>query len=111
MDDRTHQPIAPAALFGAPIRSIPLAGATGQLQQPVAERPAAVDSVHARADCGRQRESHRGLHVGPGGRLSPNCADVEIGRRNIEGGGRISDYEHENYRAVLGTKGDLLERR
>ncbi len=41
--------------------------------------------------------------------LSPNCTNVEIGRRNIEGGGRTSDYEHQNYRAVMGTKGDFLD--
>lgn len=38
-----------------------------------------------------------------------NSADVSIGRRNIEGGGRTSFYEHNNIRAVLGTKGDLAE--
>lgn len=32
---------------------------------------------------------------------------VEIGRRNIEGGGRIADFEHINYRGVLGLRGDL----
>ena len=34
---------------------------------------------------------------------------MRIGRRNIEGGQRIKDYEHENYRAVVGTKGDFLD--
>ena len=33
--------------------------------------------------------------------------NVAIGRRNVEGGGRSSDYEHSNYRAVLGGKGDI----
>jgi outer membrane receptor protein involved in Fe transport len=36
-------------------------------------------------------------------------ADLDIGRRNVEGGGRGSDYEHTNYRAVAGTKGRLNE--
>lgn len=36
-----------------------------------------------------------------------SAVDVFIGRRNIEGGPRISDYEHTNYRAVLGFKGDF----
>ena len=35
-------------------------------------------------------------------------ANVEIGRRNIEGGGRISYYEHTNYRGVFGIKGEIL---
>ena len=36
-----------------------------------------------------------------------NSADVSIGRRNLEGGGRTSFYEHNNIRAVIGTKGDI----
>lgn len=32
---------------------------------------------------------------------------VSIGRRNIEGGPRMFGYEHENYRGVLGVKGDI----
>jgi outer membrane receptor protein involved in Fe transport len=38
-----------------------------------------------------------------------NSADVSIGRRNIEGGGRTSFYEHNNIRAVLGTRGDVTD--
>ena len=34
-------------------------------------------------------------------------ADLDIGRRNIEGGGRESTYEHINYRAVAGANGKL----
>jgi len=34
-------------------------------------------------------------------------ASVEIGRRNVEGGQRLQQYEHTNYRAVLGATGDL----
>ena len=36
-------------------------------------------------------------------------ADLDIGRRNIEGGGRESTYEHLNYRAVGGANGKLGE--
>ena len=38
-----------------------------------------------------------------------NSADISIGRRNIEGGGRTSFYEHNNIRAVIGTKGDVVD--
>ncbi len=38
-----------------------------------------------------------------------NSADVAIGRRNIEGGGRTSFYEHNNIRAVIGTRGDVVD--
>ena len=34
-----------------------------------------------------------------------DSVDLTIGRRNVEGGGRQSDYEHTNYRAVLGARG------
>lgn len=33
--------------------------------------------------------------------------NVTIGRRNIEGGPRMFGYEHTNYRAVVGLKGDI----
>jgi iron complex outermembrane receptor protein len=36
-------------------------------------------------------------------------ADLVIGRRNIEGGGRQSSYEHDNYRAVVGARGEVPE--
>ncbi len=43
------------------------------------------------------------------GVVSTNCADVSIGRRNIEGGGRTSIYQHQNFRFVIGTKGDVID--
>jgi iron complex outermembrane recepter protein len=36
-----------------------------------------------------------------------NSGDVEIGRRNIEGGGRVQTYEHTNFRVVGGLNGTL----
>jgi iron complex outermembrane receptor protein len=38
-----------------------------------------------------------------------NSADVQIGRRNIEGGDRTSRYEHQNFRLVAGTTGEVLD--
>jgi iron complex outermembrane recepter protein len=43
------------------------------------------------------------------GTLSTNCADVDIGRRNLEGGARVADFSHQNYRIVLGSKGEALD--
>ncbi len=40
----------------------------GQLQQPAAERPGAIHLVHARANCGRERQSQGGLLIGCDGR-------------------------------------------
>ena len=36
-------------------------------------------------------------------------ANIEIGRRNVEGGPRSAYYEHTNYRAVVGAKGDFAD--
>ncbi len=42
--------------------------------------------------------------AGPG-----DTADLLIGRRNIEGGGRQDDIRHSSYRGVLGMKGDVFQ--
>jgi outer membrane receptor protein involved in Fe transport len=36
-------------------------------------------------------------------------ANIEIGRRNVEGGPRSAYFEHTNYRAVVGAKGDFAD--
>jgi iron complex outermembrane receptor protein len=109
MDDRTHQQIAPAALFRG---SNPLDPLTNNYnvncnnpllsaqQQSILCTPAQIAAAIAAPSAGCTIS---------GGLLSPNCTNVEIGRRNIEGGGRFSDFEHQNYRVVLGSKGDFLE--
>jgi len=38
-----------------------------------------------------------------------DTADMLIGRRNIEGGGRQDDIRHSSYRGVLGLKGEMLQ--
>jgi outer membrane receptor protein involved in Fe transport len=38
---------------------------------------------------------------------SPPTIDTYIGRRNIEGGPRGFEYDHDNFRVVLGSKGKL----
>jgi iron complex outermembrane receptor protein len=43
----------------------------------------------------------------PGDIAAGNDVDLLIGRRNVEGAGRTSIYNHDNYRAVLGAKGDI----
>jgi iron complex outermembrane recepter protein len=35
--------------------------------------------------------------------------DILIGRRNIEGGGRVDDLRHTSFRTVIGVKGDILK--
>ena len=40
-----------------------------------------------------------------------NAGDVllDIGRRNVEGGGRLDDLRHTSFRGVVGLKGDIAE--
>jgi iron complex outermembrane receptor protein len=111
MDDRTHQAVAPAALFLSSNPFDPtLSGAypvncnnplLSAQQRSTLCSPAQIAAANANPTAGCSLASP--------GKLSANCADLDIGRRNQEGGGRTSDYEHENYRAVVGSKGDLLE--
>ncbi len=111
LDDRTSQDTAPAALF---LGSNPFdpAGTTyypvncnnpllSAQQQSTLCTPAQIAAANANPKAGCTSSTP--------GVLSANCVDVNIGRRNIEGGDRIADYEHQNYRAVLGSKGDLTE--
>jgi len=96
MDDRTHQAIAPSAAF-----------TTGN---PNTGGPYFVN-------CGNPLLSaqQQGILGCTPAQIAGNQADpanqvaITIGRRNVEGGGRTSDYEHINYRAVLGVQGDFAD--
>jgi outer membrane receptor protein involved in Fe transport len=111
MDDRTHQQVAPAAaFFGANPFDPTLTGGypvscnnpfLSAQQQSILCTPAQIAAANANPSAG--------CALAAGGASFTNCSDVLIGRRNTEGVGRISDYEHENIRAVVGSKGDILE--
>src|SRR5207302_2026353 len=97
MNDKSHQAIAPTAAF-----------TTGN---PNTGNPYFVN-------CGNPFLSAQQLGIlgCTAAQISaPNQADpanqvaIQLGRRNIEGGARTSDYEHTNYRAVIGVKGDLTK--
>jgi iron complex outermembrane recepter protein len=97
-DDQTHQAIAPAALFRDSNPNDPLSG-------------------NYNINCSNPLLSAQeaGLLCTPAQILADKASpgsvtvNVQIGRRNIEGGGRTSDYEHSSYRAHFGTKGDFLD--
>lgn len=113
MDDKTHQQVAPAALFKD---SNPL-DPFGTGNYPVNCNNPLLSSQQASILCTPAQLAYAAANPAAGciytttaaGVTSPNCADVRIGRRNVEGGGRLSDYEHENYRAVVGAKGDFAD--
>jgi len=107
MSDRTDQKIAPSALFRSSNPLDPLQ--TGNY--PVNCDNPFLSAQEAAALCTPQQLAYVAANPGQpclfpaGATSSPNCADVLIGRRNVEGGGRESYYEHTNYRAVVGIKG------
>ena len=96
MNDRTHQQIAPAALFRGSNPNDPLSlNYNINCSNPLLSAQQAAILCSA-ADIAADLAS-------PGSKT----ANVEIGRRNVEGGQRYSDYEHGNYRAVLGSTGEF----
>jgi len=97
MDDRTTQKVAPAALFKD---SNPL-DPTGRGDYFVNCSNPLLSAQEQATLCTPAQIAADAAN--PGSQL----AQVRIGRRNIEGGFRESDYQHDNYRAVAGSKGSL----
>ncbi len=98
-DDQTTQNVAPAALFRDSNPNDP-AGAGNyytNCSNPLLsaqEQGILCTPAQIAADA-----------ANPGSQL----ADIRIGRRNVEGGGRISEFDHASYRMVAGSKGDFLD--
>lgn len=111
MDDRTDQAVAPAAAF---LSSNPF-DPTGTSSYPVNCNNPLLSAQQQSILCtptqiaAANANPTAGCTLVAGGQLSANCVDLNIGRRNVEGVPRNSDFEHENYRAVLGSKGDILD--
>jgi iron complex outermembrane receptor protein len=99
MDDKTRQQAAPSALFQNANPLDPTGAGDYDIncsnpllstqQQAILCTPAQIAADKA----------------SPGSAI----AQVNIGRRNIEGGARYTDFEHTNYRAVFGTKGEFAD--
>ena len=112
MNDRTHTAIAPSAAFKDSNAFDPF----GTGDYPVNCDNPLLSGQQASILCSPAQLSYVAATPGQacifntdanGNVTSPNCADVNIGRRNVEGGGRAFLFEHTNYRAVIGTRGDL----
>ena len=99
MDDKTHQQTAPAALFKD---SDPL-------------DPTGAGDYYVNCSNPLLSAQQQGVLCTPAqiaaDAAKPGSATVQvrIGRRNIEGGDRFVDFEHTNYRAVFGTKGNFAD--
>jgi iron complex outermembrane receptor protein len=96
MNDRSHQQVAPAALFRD---QNPNDTYTGNYlincSNPL------LSAQQAAILCTPAQISADAANPGS------VSADTRIGRRNIEGGGRSADFEHTNFRLVVGAKGDF----
>ena len=98
-DDRTKQAIAPGAVFNNTNIFDPTGGGyyftncsnplLSAQQQGILCSPAGIAADTAN----------------PGSAVVP----IDLRRRNVEGGGRVSFYDHSSYRAVLGSKGDFAD--
>ena len=97
MNDQTHQQVAPAALFKD---SNPL-DPTGAGDYYVNCSNPFLSAQQQAILCTPAQIARDTANPGSA------TVQVRIGRRNIEGGDRETDYEHTNYRAVLGAKGDF----
>lgn len=97
MRDRTSAVVAPSGLFTASNTQTPDGNELVNCSNPLlsAQQQALLCTPAQIA----------GDKADPGSK--GNSADVQIGRRNIEGGGRDSIYDHNNFRLVAGTKGTI----
>jgi iron complex outermembrane recepter protein len=97
MDDRTDQKVAPTALFR---QSNPL-------------DPTGAGNYYINCSNPLLSAQQRSILCTPAQIAADTAnpgsasAQVEIGRRNVEGGGREAFFDHTNYRAVVGAKGEL----
>jgi outer membrane receptor protein involved in Fe transport len=102
MNDRSHQVVAPAAAFTFSNPNDPISGNYNiNCSNPL------MSAQQALTLCTQAEIDADAAAIASGG--TPVTANVAIGRRNIEGGGRSSDYEHSNYRAAVGGKGDISD--
>ncbi len=110
MDDRTTQLVAPAAAF---LSSNPFDPA-GSGAYPINCNNPLLSAQQQGTLCSGAQVAFAAANptmpcTSPApGTLSLNCADVDIGRRNIEGGSRVADFSHTNYRVVAGGRGDAF---
>jgi outer membrane receptor protein involved in Fe transport len=96
MNDQTHTEVGPSALFQGS-GSQPSGGFLVNCNNPLLSGQQALAIGCSAAQIASTDFSN-----------TAPTADLIIGRRNIEGGPRKFDYEHDNYRIVLGTKGKLF---
>jgi len=104
-DDHTVEQLAPSGLFlGSGVVS-------GALDEVNCNNPLMTTQERV-ALCSGNAQAALGIPCTPVGdtgncNLQPGQAKLEIGRRDIEGGNRITDLHHASYRMQIGARGDL----
>ena len=104
MNDRTHQEIAPSALFLQTNPNDPTGNGNYNIN---CSNPFLSPEQQSLLGCTPALIAADRAAIAAGG--NPVTVNTFIGRRNIEGGGRTSDYDHTSYRAVGGVKGDFAQ--
>jgi iron complex outermembrane receptor protein len=99
MHDKTHTAIAPAALF----KDSNVTDPTGKGDYFINCSNPLLSAQEQATLCTPAQIAADAANPGS------QQAQLRIGRRNIEGGARFSDYDHQNYRAVFGTKGEIAD--
>jgi iron complex outermembrane recepter protein len=102
MKDKTHQEIAPSALFLQSNPNDPTGNGNYNIN---CSNPFLSAQQQSILGCTSAMIAQDRANIAAG--QAPVTVNTFIGRRNVEGGGRISDYEHTAYRAVGGLRGDL----
>lgn len=96
MNDRTHQQIAPSAAFTT--------------SNPNTGGPYFVNCGNPLLSAQEQGIMGCSPAQIAGNQADPaNQVEFTIGRRNVEGGGRSSDYEHLNFREAIGVTGNFAD--
>jgi outer membrane receptor protein involved in Fe transport len=101
MNDRTFTKIAPGGAFRG--TGFPLA------------TPTTPENSTFSVNCNNPLLTYNGVNgtgdllCGPGDALGTASVDVNIGRRNVEGGTRDQDVQHISFRIVEGVKGDFAD--
>ena len=91
MDDDTQAQVAPSGAFLG----------SGPGQPPFFGRYA--------VNCNNPLLSPSAVDTFCGGNANAGDVLLDIGRRNVEGGGRLDDLRHTSFRGVVGLKGDIAE--
>jgi iron complex outermembrane recepter protein len=107
MEDKTTTDVAPSGLFTG--GDVPNAATLGGLYLVNCNNPLlSAQEQSVLCTPGQVTAANANPNGIPGNPTATNAL-VNIGRRNIEGGPRVAFWDHTNYRAVIGSKGEIAD--